>query len=191
MEKNPEIATYWSQPADAMMKSIDSSSQGLDPAIAADRLTQTGANRLRTNHFIGSTLQLFLNQFRSPLVLILIFAAIVALLVKDWLDALIVLAIVGMTAVLSFIQEHRATRAVEKLRQKIATQSTVLRGGQTLVVPSDTIVPGDIVLLSAGNLIPADGILLEAKDFHVAQALLTGETFPVEKNQEFQRQRQA
>lgn len=181
MEKNPEIAAYWSQPADAMMKSLGSSSQGLDPAIAAERLTQTGANRLKTNHFIGSTLQLFLNQFRSPLVLILIFAAIVALLVKDWLDALIVLAIVGMTAVLSFIQEHRATRAVEKLRQKIATQSTVLRGGQTFVVPSDTIVPGDIVVLSAGNLIPADGMLLEAKDFHVAQALLTGETFPVEK----------
>ncbi|HNC42116.1 MAG TPA: HAD-IC family P-type ATPase, partial [Nitrosomonas sp.] len=181
MEKNPEIAVYWSQPADSMMKSLGSNSQGLDPAIAADRLMHTGANRLKTNHFSGSTLQLFLNQFRSPLVLILIFAAIIALLVKDWLDALIVLMIVGMTAVLSFIQEHRATRAVEKLRQKIATRSTVLRGGQTLVVPSDTIVPGDIVVLSAGNLIPADGMLLEAKDFHVAQALLTGETFPVEK----------
>lgn len=181
MERNPEITTYWSQSADFMLKLLDSNPLGLDPATAADRLAQIGPNRLKTNHLLKSTLQLLINQFRSPLVLILIFAAIVALLVKDWLDALIVLAIVGMTAVLSFIQEHRATRAVEKLRQQIGTKSTVLRGGQTIVVPSDAIVPGDIILLSAGNLIPADGILLEAKDFHVAQALLTGETFPVEK----------
>jgi len=181
MERNPEIAAYWSQPADLVLKSLGSSSHGLDPSIAAQRRSRVGRNRLKDNRPIASTLQLLFNQFRSPLVLILIFAAMVAIIVQDWLDALIVLAIVGFTALLSFIQEHRATRAVEKLRQKIATKSTVLRGDQAIIVPTEEIVPGDVILLSAGNLIPADGILLEAKDFHVSQALLTGETFPVEK----------
>ena len=78
----------------------------------------------------------------------------------------------------SFIQEYRASSAVEKLRQRVSVKSAVLRGGQSLLIPSEEGVPGDIVELTAVSLIPADGILLEAKDFFVSQALLTGETFP-------------
>ena len=97
------------------------------------------------------------------------------------LAPLIVLAIVFITAVLSFIQEYRATHAVEKLRQQVSVQSVVLRSRQSLLIPSEEVVPGEIVQLRAGSLIPADGILLEARDFFVSQALLTGETFPAEK----------
>ncbi|MDV6345078.1 magnesium-translocating P-type ATPase [Nitrosomonas sp. Is37] len=182
MKNDHAVSNYWSKPIDVMLELLSSNRQGLDKATAAERLRQNGRNTFIADHRRSKAIQLFLNQFRSPLVLILIFAAIVALIVHDWLDASIVLGIVLITAVLSFIQEYRATHAVEKLRQQISIKSTVLRDGQSLLIPSDEIVPGDIVLLSAGNLIPADGILLEAKDFYVSQAILTGETYPVEKS---------
>ncbi len=124
---------------------------------------------------------LFLNQFKSPLVLILIFAAIVSAFVREWTDAVIVLAVVLGSTLLGFVQEYRAGNAVEKLRSQVTIKSSILRAGQPQIVPSEQVVPGDVALLSAGSLIPADGIVLEANDFFVNQAVLTGETFPVEK----------
>jgi Mg2+-importing ATPase len=128
-----------------------------------------------------STVRLFLRQYESPLILILVAAAAVAALLKDWTDAVIVISIVLGSGMLSFAQEYRASTALEKLRAKVRITCTVLRGGDTKVIPSGDVVPGDIVLLSAGSLIPADGVLLDAKDFFVSQALLTGESFPIEK----------
>ncbi len=154
---------------------------GLDCATALEHLQTYGRNSLKPERQRNKILLLFLERFRSPLVLILIFAAFVSAVVRDWLDTLIILAIVLISAVLSFIQEYRATSAVAKLRQRVSVKSTLLRDGQELTLPSDAVVPGDIVRLTAGSLIPADGVLLDAKDFHVTQALLTGETFPVEK----------
>ncbi len=124
---------------------------------------------------------LFLNQFKSPLVLILIVAAIVSAILGEWTDAVIVLAVVLGSTMLGFVQEYRAGNAVEKLRSQVTIKSNVLRGGQPQMLPSEQVVPGDVVLLSAGSLIPADGVVLEANDFFVNQAVLTGETFPVEK----------
>ena len=129
----------------------------------------------------ATALGLFLNQFKSPLVLILIFAAAVSAFVREWLDAAIVLAVVLGSAMLGFVQEYRAGNAVEKLRSQVTVKSSVLRDGQPRALPSEEVVPGDVVLLSAGSLIPADGVVLEANDFFVNQAVLTGETFPVEK----------
>jgi Mg2+-importing ATPase len=126
-------------------------------------------------------LGLFLSQFRSPLVLILIFAALVSAFVGEWADASIVLVVVLGSTMLGFVQEYRASNAVEKLRSRVTIKSSVLRDGQPQLLPSEQIVPGDAVLLSAGSLIPADGVVLEANDFFVNQAVLTGETYPVEK----------
>lgn len=120
---------------DVMLESLGSNRQGLDMATAAERLRQNGRNTFIADHGRSKALELFLNQFRSPLVLILIFAAIIALIVQDCLDASIVLGIVLLTAVLSFIQEYRATGAVEKLRRQISIRSTVLRDGQTQLIP--------------------------------------------------------
>lgn len=172
---------YWSRPVTELLEAMDSRRQGLDSATAQRRLQLYGRNVLAVNHGPAKAVRLFLARFRSPLVLILIFAAVVAFVVHDWLDALIVLGIVFITAVLSFIQEYRATQAVEQLRKRVAVKTTVLRGGHDLTIPVEEVVPGDIVLLTAGSLIPGDGVVLEAKDFHVSQALLTGETYPVEK----------
>jgi Mg2+-importing ATPase len=126
-------------------------------------------------------LRLLLSQFKSPLVLILIFAAIVSGVVGEWVDASIVLVIVFGSTILGFVQEYTAGNAVEKLRSQVTIKSSILRSGKPQMLPSEQVVPGDVVLLSAGSLIPADGIVLEANDFFVNQAVLTGETFPVEK----------
>lgn len=174
-------ANYWSRSVDEMMRALDTSAQGLASLTAAKRLKQYSPNRLAFDHGSTEALRLFLERFRSPLVLILIFAALVALIVHDWLNASIVLGIVFITAVLGFIQEYRATRAVERLRRRVAVKTTVIRDGKSLSILAGEVVPGDILPLTAGCLIPGDGVLLEAKDFHVNQALLTGETFPVEK----------
>ena len=181
MKPSLVVDKYWSIPAEAVIGALGSHPDGLSAQVAAERLRQFGRNTITTGRGQAKGLRLFLDRFRSPLVLILIFAAIVAFIVQDWLDAVIVLAIVFITAVFSFIQEYRATNAVEELRQKVSVASAVLRGGASLSIPSEQVVPGEIVQLRAGSLIPADGIVLEAKDFFVSQALLTGETFPVEK----------
>ena len=126
-------------------------------------------------------MEAFARQFRSPLVLILIFAAIVSAFVGEGSEALIIAAIVLASCVLSFTQEYGASRAMEALTARIARKASVLRDGRQMPVAVEDIVPGDVIALSAGNLIPADGILLEAGDFNVSESALTGETFPVVK----------
>ncbi len=180
METHSVLAAFWSHPADRLLTALHSTADGLTSRAARRRLNQYGTNVLGERRR-ATALTLLLNQFRSPLVLILIFAAAVAFIVHDILDAVIVLAIVFGSALLGFGQEYRASHAVEKLRARLTVHATVLRDGAVLSVPAAEIVPGDVVLLSAGSLIPADGVVLEAKDLFLSQAVLTGETFPAEK----------
>jgi Mg2+-importing ATPase len=111
----------------------------------------------------------------------LLFATVLSGALQEWVDAFIILLIVFGSAALSFWQEYGASNAAEKLRATLTLKATVVRAGQEQTIPAEQIVPGDVVLLSAGSLIPADAVILEAKDFFVNQAMLTGETFPVEK----------
>lgn len=171
---------YWSVPPEQLLSALRTTDGGLQPAAVKQRLLQCGPNTIKAQQQ-ATALGLFLNQFKSPLVLILIFAAIVSLVVGEWADASIVLVVVFGSTVLGFTQEYRASNAVEKLRSRITIKSCVLRGGQPQILPSEQVVPGDVVLLSAGSLIPADGVVLAANDFFVNQAVLTGETFPVQK----------
>ncbi|MGD0613481.1 MAG: magnesium-translocating P-type ATPase [Anaerolineales bacterium] len=173
-------AAYWSFAPEQLLTALHASKNGLQPADAEQRLKQYGLNTIRAQQQ-ATALRLLLRQFKSPLVLILIFAAIVSGVVGEWVDASIVLAIVLGSSILGFVQEYTAGNAVEKLRSQVTVKSTMLRGGQTQTLPSEQVVPGDVVVLSAGSLIPADGFVLEANDFFVNQAVLTGETFPVEK----------
>jgi Mg2+-importing ATPase len=173
-------AAYWSLALEQLLSTLHASPNGLQPADAEQRLKQYGPNAIKAQKRT-SALRLFLGEFKSPLVLILIFAAIVSGFLGEWVDASIVLAIVLVSTILSFVQEYTAGNAVEKLRSQVMIKSSLLRGGQPQTLPSEQVVPGDVVVLSAGSLIPADGIVLEAKDFFVNQAVLTGETFLVEK----------
>jgi Mg2+-importing ATPase len=179
-EKRTLPSQYWSRPAESLLTTLQSTTGGLTTPDAQQRLATFGPNVLEVKEKI-TALGVFFNQFKSPIVLILLFATGVSAVLKDWVDALIILVIVLGSALLSFFQEYNASTAAEKLRAQVTVRATVLRDGQAQQVPAEEVVPGDVVQLSAGNLVPADGVLLEARDFFVNQAVLTGETFPVEK----------
>lgn len=174
------LGAYWTLAAEQLITALHTTSNGIQQTDAQSRTQQYGPNALQAQRQ-AAAFGLLLRQFKSPLVLILIFAAIVSAFVGEWTDAVIVLAVVLGSTMLGFVQEYRASNAVEKLRSQVTIRSSVLRDGKPQMLPSEQVVPGDVVLLSAGSLIPADGIVLEAKDFFVNQAVLTGETFPVEK----------
>lgn len=171
---------YWSLTPARLFSELNTSRNGLTPADAGQRLKQYGANIIEAQQQT-TAFRLLLSQFKSPLVLILVFAAIVSGIVGEWVDASIVLAIILGSTILGFVQEYTAGNAVEKLRSQVKLKSNLMRGGQPQMLPSEQVVPGDLVMLSAGSMIPADGVVLEANDFFVNQAVLTGETFPVEK----------
>jgi Mg2+-importing ATPase len=171
---------FWSKSVDEMTASLHSSVNGLSEKDAQETLRRVGSNSIRSRERV-TALRLFLNQFKSAIVLILVFATIVSAFLKDWVDAIIILLIVLGSALLSFFQEYNANNAAEKLRAQVSLKTEVLRDGKPAAMPSEEIVPGDVVLLSAGSLVPADGLVIEAKDSFVNQAVLTGETFPVEK----------
>jgi Mg2+-importing ATPase len=174
------LSEYWAHDSRTLLDVLESSAAGLSTAAADERLQRIGPNTLARDTR-ASALRLLVRQFESPLVLILVFAAVVAALVQDWTDAGVVLAIVLGSGLLSFSQEFRASASLERLRERVRVKSKVVRDGAETVVPSERVVPGDLVLLNAGTLIPADGVLVEAKDLHVTQSALTGEAMPVEK----------
>ena len=171
---------HWALAPDALLARLDAGPDGLTQAEAAARLARVGPNLL-TEHTERETLRLLARQLASPLVLILVFGAIVSLVLSDWVDAAIVIVIVVASSLLGFWQERRAASAVAALRQRLALTVRVQRDGRTQTVPAASIVPGDLVLLSAGNLVPADGVVIDARDFLVVESSLTGESFPVEK----------
>lgn len=122
-----------------------------------------------------------LSRFKNPLVLILLGAGLVSAVSGELVGFSIIFVIVGLSILMDFLQQVRADLAVERLSATVSVNSTLLRGGKKVVVPSREIVPGDIVLLSAGDLVPADGVIIESRDFFVNQSMLTGESYPVEK----------
>jgi len=171
---------YWSQEVQVTAEMLNSSKEGLREKDAQEILNRVGPNSIKPKEQV-TPLTLLANQFKSPIVLILIFATLISAFLRDWVDAIIILLIVIGSAVLSFTQEYNASSAAQKLKEQVSLKSDVLRDGKRCSMPSEQIVPGDVVLLSAGSLVPADGVIIEARDFFVNQAVLTGETFPVEK----------
>lgn len=181
-QQNPAATDdFWSCEVSELLNRCSSRASGLSTNEARQRLRDFGPNTLLPSARI-SGLRLLLKQFSSPLVLILLFAAVISAAVREWSDAVIIIAIVLASALITFVQEFVATAAVEKLRAQLAHHARVVRDGATCSVIAEEVVPGDILLLSAGTLVAADGRLLEAKDLYVNQSTLTGETFPAEKH---------
>ncbi|MGE0230392.1 MAG: magnesium-translocating P-type ATPase [Flavobacteriaceae bacterium] len=174
------LAAYWSCETAILFSLLKTSANGLSGKEAARRLEQYGANTLDQLH-PASAILVLAAQFRSPLVLILIGAAMIAVTVGEFQEAVIIWLVVLASCILSFAQEYRASRSMERLRQSIAHRSTVIRDGQRLEIPASQIVPGDVICLSAGKLAPADAVVLEGTDFDVSQSILTGEAFPAAK----------
>ena len=177
---NPQLSNFWNLPADQVLVKVQSTPQGLSSEDAKQRLTQYGANSLKQKQQ-SHTLTLLLNQFNSPIILILIFAAILSSFLKDTIDAVIILVIVLASGLLGFWQERGAADAVQKLLEMVEIKASILRDGQAQDVPVDEVMPGDIVLLSAGGSIPGDCLILESQTLSVDEATLTGETYPVAK----------
>ncbi|HEY9599347.1 MAG TPA: magnesium-translocating P-type ATPase [Cyanophyceae cyanobacterium] len=172
--------TFWSLPTEQVLQQTHSTAAGLSRQDAKQRLSDYGANSLKQQHK-SSPLMLLLNQFKSPIILILIFAAVLSIFLQDAADAIIILTIVLSSGLLGFWQEQGASNAVEKLLALVQVKATVLRDGQSQEIPNEEVVPGDIVLLGAGKNIPGDCLVLESKDLSVDEAALTGETYPVDK----------
>ena len=173
-------SAFWSCTSAALFAALRSHPQGLSSGEAERRAREHGANALDEEPAAGAW-RLALRQFKSPLVLILVFGGTVSATLREWLDAVIILAVVLGSCGLGFAQELRASNAVAQLRQRLALTVRAWRDGQLQTVQSRLLVPGDVVQVAAGNLIPADGLVLEARDFLVTEASLTGESFPVEK----------
>jgi Mg2+-importing ATPase len=177
---NQPAVAFWSVPIAELLKRLQTTSVGLTNKEAQGRLERYGSNLLGPKKK-SDPLTLLLNQFKSPIILILLFAAGLSFFLRDATDALIILAIIFVSGLLGFWQERGATNAVEKLLALVQIKAAVLRDSNESEIPVEEIVPGDIVILNAGDVIPGDCLILESKDLFVDEATLTGETYPVEK----------
>lgn len=171
---------YWALSTEEVLKRMGCAPYGLTSEQAGERLRQFGANQLRAERQL-SRLKVLLRQLGSPLLLLLVFAAIVAAATGEFANAAIVLTILGASVFIGYQREYSAHAAAAALRARIKTRAKVVRDGREQQVPVEAIVPGDVVLLSAGSLVPADALILETTDCYVSESVLTGESFPVEK----------
>jgi len=171
---------FWSAPIETVLAELDARPDGLTQIEADRRLVRFGPNRSSNTRKI-TPLGLLLNQFRSPLVILLLFAMTLSLFLGETTDGLIVLAIVLGSALLGFLQEYRASNAVAKLLAVIQTRVTVLRDGHEVELPEDALVPGDVIVVAAGAAVPADCRIVRSTDLFVDESTLTGESYPAEK----------
>ena len=178
--KGPPLRWHNLGPEEAL-KALHSGPDGLSQKDAAQRLRSYGPNELGKKGITPWPL-LFLRQFASPLIYLLLAAAVIELaILKKPTDAVVILVVVFLNALIGLVQEFKAERALESLRRLAVPQAKVLREGSIDRIPARFLVPGDIVVLEAGDRIPADGRLLEARGLTVDESLLTGESVPVEK----------
>ena len=166
-----------------ILRVLNSRLQGLTVQEAKARLSECGPNVLKEPKKI-SALALFLEQFKSFLILILLLATAISVIIGEVVEGLIILSIVIMAAVLGFIQNFRAEKALQALKKMVAPLARVIRDGKEQEILAQELVPGDIILVNAGARLSADCRLLEAMSLKVDEAVLTGESVPVEKTAE-------
>ncbi len=176
----PPVAVPHATTTESIIDQLDTTTQGLTSREAGNRLDQYGSNTLPRTE-LPSLPAIFLNQFVSPLIYVLVVAAIFSLIIKEWSDAGFITAVLIINAIIGTIQEFSAQRAATALQQLVTTQSRVLRDGDTFRINAEELVPGDILLLESGDKIPADIRLLSSHDLEIDESLLTGESEAVLK----------
>ena len=174
--------TPWhAQAPDQVLQALDSSATGLTPAEAAARLLTHGPNRL-TAAARPSWLRRLAGQFHNLLIYTLLAAALVTFLLDDLVDAAVIFGVVIINAVIGFLQEGKAERALEAVHAMLASRAMVLRDGDRHEIDAGELVPGDVVLLESGSRVPADLRLLSVKNLRIDEAALTGESVPTDKD---------
>ena len=171
----------WQVPAQRLLDQLKTSAKGLTTSEVRSRLATYGSNDAANVKAVSLWRQ-FLARFENPLIIILLIASGVSALTGGMASFIVIIVIVLLSVIFDFIQDVRAQRAVEALRNSVSVRATVRRDGANVSVPISQLVPGDIVELAAGDLVPADSRLLEARDLYINQALLTGEPYPAEKS---------
>jgi Ca2+-transporting ATPase len=177
----PTISDWSTTTIDAVASDLQSPETGLEPEEATGRLTQFGPNRIDDTKG-RSRLAIFGDQFKGFLTYVLVAAALISAFLGDWIEAVAILAIVVLNAVMGYVQESKAEEAMAALNEMAVPTVRVLRAGTPVEISSLDIVPGDRVLLETGNVIPADGRLAESSNLQVEEAALTGESEPVDKD---------
>jgi Mg2+-importing ATPase len=177
----PSIENFWNLTGEEACRILSCSEKGLSASEADLRLQQYGLNALQVKSR-SSTFILFLGQFKSPITLLLIAAALLSMALGDFTDATIILIIILVSSFLGFWQEKGAANAVEELLKMVQISCRIVRGGVESEWPLEKVVPGDVIVLSAGDVIPGDSLILDSKELFIDEAAFTGETYPVEKN---------
>jgi len=177
------IGKHWHHmPHDEVIDLLETHREkGLDRLEIGHRRERFGENVLTTKKARGP-LMMFLLQFHQPLVYILLAAGLVTAVLQEWVDAGVILGVVVVNAIIGFIQEAKAVKAMEALAKTMVTEATVIRSGSKVRISSAEVVPGDIVLLQSGDKVPADMRLISSRDLQVDESALTGESVAVEKD---------
>ena len=180
----PEAVAWHAVNTDDAVKRLSTdTAKGLDTDEVSQRLTKYGPNRLPEGKKQSAFMR-FLHQFNNILVYVLLGAGFVKLMVGLWLDAAIILGVVILNALLGFIQEGKAEKALDSIRNMLSAEARTLRGGEIRLIPSEELVPGDVVFLESGDKVPADLRLVEVKNLRTEEAALTGESVPIDKTTE-------
>jgi P-type Ca2+ transporter type 2C len=183
-----EEHAYHALSIEETLQKLDSTETGLSESEARIRLDKYGPNEIETGGGV-SWVALLLHQVRNPLVLVLVVAAVVAFLAGETIDAIVIAVVIVLNTLVGFIQEYRAEAALEALQSQAAPEAEVMRckeGGECeeANIPSREVVPGDVILLNTGDRIPADARILSSINLTIDEAMLTGESLPVQKTSE-------
>ena len=174
------MENWHTQDAPSVLKTLNSKEEGLTQDQIENKLLKYGKNVLASKKK-RTVLSMFLNQFKSILVLLLVFAAVVSFVIESVLDGITITVLLIINAVLGFNQEYKAEKTLESLRKYLVSKIRVIRDNKTIEVPADELVPGDILVMEGGERIPADVRLLEVSNFKTDEASLTGESAPISK----------
>lgn len=178
---NPHKTLLWhTLSLDSVFKELDSSDLGLTQEIARQRLQQFGENRLRPPKRNGPLIR-FLIQFHNVLIYVLLVAGLVTLYLNHWVDSGVIFGVVVINAFIGFIQEGKSEKALDAIRQMLSHHAMVKRDGSFMRLNAEQLVPGDVVLIQSGDKVPADLRLIKTRDLQIDEAMLTGESVPVEK----------
>ena len=164
-----------------LLKELQTSENWISESEAKQRNELYWPNAIQSKDK-NSALKILLSQFTSPLVIILVIAAIISSLIGEWVDAIIICGVVVLNALLGFFQEFKADKAIQSLKKMAGLKSKVIRDGEEILIEASELTIWDVILLEAWDKIPADARLFEAVNLEVEEAILTGESVPVEKH---------